>query len=169
MDLGLKGRHVLVAGATKSIGRAIVDAFLAEGAVVGFCARDAAAVKECEREWREANGTPVDHFVYTVSAAGIENTPESWRKSVEADIISNVNAIAHARPHLEARGAGATGRMHDAGAPVYEHTVARNPMGRLGTPQEVAAAVVFLAGAPASFVTGVNFVVDGAPTARVQY
>jgi NAD(P)-dependent dehydrogenase (short-subunit alcohol dehydrogenase family) len=42
-------------------------------------------------------------------------------------------------------------------------------MGRMGTPQEVAACVVFLAGAPASFVTGTNFIVDGAITTRVQY
>ena len=37
---------VLVTGGTKSIGRAIVDTFLAEGAVVGFCARDEKLVKE---------------------------------------------------------------------------------------------------------------------------
>ena len=52
MDLGLKGKRVLVTGGTKSIGRAIVDAFVAEGAVVGFCARDAKLVKEREADWR---------------------------------------------------------------------------------------------------------------------
>ncbi len=35
------------------------------------------------------------------------------------------------------------------------------PFGRLGTPEEVAAAVVFLASAPASWVTGVTLSVDG--------
>ena len=45
----------------------------------------------------------------------------------------------------------------------------RNPMGRMGTPQEVAACVAFLAGTPASFVSGANFIVDGAITTRVQY
>ena len=34
---------------------------------------------------------------------------------------------------------------------------------------EVAACVVFLAGNQASFVSGTNFIVDGAMTARVQY
>jgi 3-oxoacyl-[acyl-carrier protein] reductase len=61
------------------------------------------------------------------------------------------------------------GRQRDAGSERYKRMLARNPTGRMGTPQEVAAAVVFLAGTPASFVTGTNFIVDGAITARVQY
>ncbi|MGB0111743.1 MAG: SDR family NAD(P)-dependent oxidoreductase [Ilumatobacteraceae bacterium] len=40
MDLGLTGKRVLVTGASKGIGRAIADAFLAEGARVMICARD---------------------------------------------------------------------------------------------------------------------------------
>jgi 3-oxoacyl-[acyl-carrier protein] reductase len=52
MDLGLKGKRVLITGGTKSIGRAIVDVFVAEGAVVGFCARDAKLVTQREEEWR---------------------------------------------------------------------------------------------------------------------
>ena len=64
MDLGLKGKRVLVTGGTKSIGRAIIDAFVAEGAVVAFCARDAALVKQREQEWRASQarveGTALD-------------------------------------------------------------------------------------------------------------
>ena len=56
MDLGLKGKRVLVTGGTKSIGRAIVDTFLAEGAVVGFCARDEKLVKEREKDWQAKQG-----------------------------------------------------------------------------------------------------------------
>ncbi len=38
---------------------------------------------------------------------------------------------------------------------------ARIPMGRIGQPQEVAGAVVFLASDAASYVTGQNIVIDG--------
>jgi len=47
--------------------------------------------------------------------------------------------------------------------------MSRNPMGRMGTPEEVANAVVFLASPRASFVSGTNLIVDGALTQRVQF
>ena len=47
--------------------------------------------------------------------------------------------------------------------------LARNPTGRMGTPEEVASAVVFLASPRASFITGTNLIIDGALTQRVQY
>ena len=39
----------------------------------------------------------------------------------------------------------------------------------MGTPAEVARAVVFLASPAASFITGTNLVVDGALTRGVQF
>ena len=254
MDLGLKNKRVLITGGTKSIGRAMVDGFLAEGAVVGFCARDEKLVKEREKEWQAKQGRVsgaaldvtddpalkkwidgfaaqggIDHFIANVSALGTDDSPAGWAKSIAIDIVSTVESVRHAMPHLLKSGTGATctiigtvslvetaagpvlpyrsvkaalvpfmkslaierapkgvrvnmvspgsilddgnswGRLRDAGAERYTRTLARNPMGRMGTPQEVAACVVFLAGAPASFVSGANFIVDGAITTRVQY
>ena len=41
---------------------------------------------------------------------------------------------------------------------------AANPMGRIGRPEEIAAAVLYLASVEASFTNGVDLVVDGGQT-----
>ena len=52
---------------------------------------------------------------------------------------------------------------------LYAQALALNPTGRMGTPQEMANAAVFLASPAASFVSGTNLVVDGALTRGVQF
>jgi 3-oxoacyl-[acyl-carrier protein] reductase len=43
-----------------------------------------------------------------------------------------------------------------------------NPTGRMGTPQEMARSIVFLASPASSFTSGSNLLVDGALTRGVQ-
>ncbi|WP_293855129.1 SDR family NAD(P)-dependent oxidoreductase [uncultured Alsobacter sp.] len=52
---------------------------------------------------------------------------------------------------------------------IYESTLAQQPSGRMGEPEEVARCVVFLASPAASWVTGTNLIVDGGMTKRVQF
>ena len=57
MDLGLAGKKALVTGATKGIGRAIVELLLAEGASVALCARNAEEVDKAVAELSAGGGT----------------------------------------------------------------------------------------------------------------
>jgi 3-oxoacyl-[acyl-carrier protein] reductase len=52
---------------------------------------------------------------------------------------------------------------------LYDQTKAATPMGRLGTPEEVARAIAFIASPACPFMTGANVVIDGGITKRVQY
>ena len=59
-------------------------------------------------------------------------------------------------------------QIKDNDPDLYATALALNPTGRMGTPQEIANAVAFLASPAASFITGSNLVVDGALTRGVQ-
>jgi len=64
---------------------------------------------------------------------------------------------------------GVWNKIKDGNPTLYAEALALNPTGRMGTPQEMANAVAFLASRAASFVTGTNLVVDGALTRGVQF
>jgi NAD(P)-dependent dehydrogenase (short-subunit alcohol dehydrogenase family) len=51
---------------------------------------------------------------------------------------------------------------------LYDTALGLNPTGRMGTPEEMAAAIVFLASPRSSFTSGTNLVVDGALTRGIQ-
>jgi 3-oxoacyl-[acyl-carrier protein] reductase len=52
---------------------------------------------------------------------------------------------------------------------VFKDAMSRNPMGRMATPQDIANAAVFLSSPLSSFTSGINMVVDGALSRRVNF
>jgi 3-oxoacyl-[acyl-carrier protein] reductase len=64
---------------------------------------------------------------------------------------------------------GHWGRVRERDPEGYEKVVARNPMGRLASPDEVAKVVAFISSPAASFVSGANWYVDGGSSNHVQF
>ncbi len=59
MDLGLKGRGVIVAASSQGIGRATAEAFAREGAQVAMCARTDKTLQDAAEQIRKLTGAEV--------------------------------------------------------------------------------------------------------------
>ena len=113
------------------------------------------------------------------STAGLEHFMGAFSYSaIKAALIAHANDLAQTlgprgiRVNTVSPGAiyfddGFWGRIKMVDPALYESMVAKTPLGRLGSPEEVARCVCFLASPAASFVTGSNLVVDGGLTRRV--
>jgi NAD(P)-dependent dehydrogenase (short-subunit alcohol dehydrogenase family) len=253
MDLGLRGKKAIVTGATKGIGRAIVELLASEGADVGFCARSEEEVGETTKALRSkgvnAVGAAVnvrdaeaykgflektaealggcDIFVPNVSAGGGMDSEKNWWKNFEIDVLHTVRGCETLMEHLKRSGHGSiviissTNALETFAAPMaynamkaalityskqlsqfvgkqnvrvnsvspgpiyfeggawemikgtnqkfYDATLRSIPSGRMGTPDEVARIVAFLASPASSLMTGANVVADNGFTKGVRY
>lgn len=70
MDLGLKGKVALVAGASKGLGKAVALALAREGASVAILSRDQSRVQAAAKELQEATGARVVGVAADVSRLG---------------------------------------------------------------------------------------------------
>ena len=252
MDLGLKGKIVLVTGGSLGIGRSSALAFAAEGAAVAICGRRPAELDAAARLVKKA-GVPVATIVADVTdpadarrlidacaddlggldilvnnvGAGfgapklVDSTDEEWLKTFEVSFFQAVRLMRLAAPVIARRGGGSivnvssisgwspplAGRgqygaakaalifdterwaLEFVRARIRVNTVSPGsilcegtgwdvvrtekpeifaeyqrdgfPMGRLGTPEEVADVIVFLASPRAHWINGRNIPVDG--------
>lgn len=253
MDLGLKGKKAVLAGASKGIGRATAEVLAQEGCDVAICARGAdgvqAAVQSLTAKGVKAFGESVDMkdagayqawvtrageqlggcdiFISFASAGGGPASEDTWKAVFELDLLATWRGVQAALPLLEKSDAGSIVAVSSTAAledffgpqaynamkaavinyasalsqqlapkgirvntvspgpifieegswdrikthmtPLYEQTVKNVPMGRLGTGEEVARAIAFIASPACPFMVGTNVVIDGGITRRVQF
>ncbi len=253
MDLGLKGKKAILAGANASIGLAVARVLAAEGCDIALCGRtpakvDAAVAEiaglgvkaiggavdvtdaESYPDWVASAANELggcDIFISFVSANPGVDTPDGWMTVFTADILPLVRGIQAALPALEKSDAGSIVTISSTGAveefmgpqpynalkaavinytsalaqkyaaqglrancitpgPVFtsdgpwayikanmtefhDSIVSQIPMGRMGTGEEVAKAIAFVASPACRYMTGANLVIDGAFTKRVQF
>ena len=253
MDLGLKGKKVIMNGGSHGIGLETLKLFAAEGCDVAFFSRDEARVSAAAADIGKA-GHKVqadvldmtdnaegyvawlnkalqalggcDIFIHTASSSG-QGATQDWQRGLDLDILGGVRAVEVLTPALEKSGAGSIILMSSTAAvetffspqafnalkaalitygsqlsqalagkgirvntvspgPIeyktgnwdaiksgmpdfYNATIAQMPMGRLGSPEEVARSIVFMASPAASYTTGSNLIIDGGYTKRVQF
>ncbi|GJD64667.1 SDR family NAD(P)-dependent oxidoreductase [Methylobacterium frigidaeris] len=103
-------------------------------------------------------GTPA-FSVYSASKAAVRNFARSWILDLkERGIRVNVVSPGATRtPGL----VGLAGDDIEKQQGLLDYLGSRIPLGRVGEPEEIAKAVLFLASNEASFVNGVEFFVDG--------
>jgi 3-oxoacyl-[acyl-carrier protein] reductase len=116
MDLGLRGRRVLITGGSRGIGFAVAESLAAEGAAVGLVARDAAGLAEAAGRL-EPTGVPV-----ATAVADVTNI--SQLKQAVADIAAALGGL----DRLVANAGGTVGRgnLTSAGDGDFTATFALN-------------------------------------------
>jgi len=243
MDLGLKGKNVIITGGSRGIGRAAALEFAAEGANVAICARGAEALEKTRADIEAhgvtafaatcdvADATSLEAFLNEANEAlggtdilinnpsgfGLTDDEAGWEASLNIDLMASVRATWKVVPWMESRGGGSIIHISsisglEAGPPaytavkaglvahanamaaqlapqgirvntiapgsiefadgfwdmvkqqnrdMYDATLASIPFGRMGKPEEVAAAIVFIASPKAGWVSGAMLTVDG--------
>ncbi|MBS0644840.1 MAG: SDR family oxidoreductase [Acetobacteraceae bacterium] len=130
----------------------------------GMLARGRGVILNMASVASSLKGVP-NRFIYSATKAAVVG----MTRSVATDYVASgirCNCLCPGTvqtpsldERIEANAAGAGGV--DAARAAF---VARQPMGRLGTPEEIAALAVYLSGDEAQFITGQSIVIDGGLT-----
>lgn len=141
MDLGLKGKKVILTGGSRGIGRAALEIFCAEGCDVAFFSRNEQQVKDTVAALSKHGGKVYgstfdmnntagykawltdaaaklggcDIFVPGASSSGSQLTGD-WQKGFEFDLMGTVSGCEALEPALEKSGAGSVVIMSSTAA-----------------------------------------------------
>jgi NAD(P)-dependent dehydrogenase (short-subunit alcohol dehydrogenase family) len=139
------------------------------------------AVRSVEAAVPQMAASDSASVIFISSTAAVETFmgPTSYN-AMKAALIVHANGLSQAlapqgiRVNVVSPGpimfpGGSWEMIQKAMPSMYESTLAQCPLGRLGSAEEVANTVAFLASPRSSFSTGVNFVIDGGFTKRVNF
>ena len=104
-----------------------------------------------------SKGLPANS-VYAATKAAVRSFARTWTTDLKQRKI-RVNVVSPGPIHTEGMEALLGSGEH--GQARRELISTSTPLGRMGRPEEIASAVVFLASEDASFITGAEFFVDG--------
>jgi len=172
LDILVSNASALVQGPAEANWRAMLDVDIL-GAVNSF---------EAARPHLEAAAARTGDaaFIITSSISAAEaDRPDAYGAMKAAQIhyakgVARQQAPKKVRCNVVSPGTvffedGVWGNVKRNAPGFFDQMIQRNPTGRMATPEEIAAAAVFLASPRSAFTTGINMVVDGAISRRANY
>ena len=172
IDIVVSNASALVQGADEAAWRAMFEIDMM-GAVRTF-----EAARPFLEKAGETHGDAA--FLITSSVSAAEASNASSYGAMKAALIhfakgvARENAAKKIRCNVVSPGTvffedGVWGQVKRGMPAFFDQMIQRNPTGRMATPEEIAAATVFLASPRSAFTTGINMVVDGAISQRVNF